>query len=294
MNKEQINRSPDDQPVRLLDHPITRSPDHPITRFLLDSHAHLDDSAFDSDRAAVLERARAAGLRYLLVAGGGTGPDHLDAPLAIAESQDWIYASVGVHPHEARHFTDSHAEKILKLAQHPKVVAIGEIGLDYYYDHSPRDVQKQVLIRQMELASELKLPIIIHCRDAWADLREVVETHWKPTGLGGILHCFSGSHEDARTFLDWGFLISFAGNLTFKKAESLREVAREVPLDRLLTETDCPYLAPAPYRGKRNEPAYVSGVAQELARLRDLTEEEIGRRVIQNFEKFLCKARGQG
>ena len=122
----------------------------------------------------------------------------------------------------------------------------------------------------------------------------MVETHWKPTGLGGILHCFSGSHEDARTFLDWGFLISFAGNLTFKKAESLREVAREVPLDRLLTETDCPYLAPAPYRGKRNEPAYVSGVAQELARLRDLTEEEIGRRVIQNFEKFLCKARGQG
>jgi TatD DNase family protein len=260
---------------------------------LVDSHAHLDDPAFDADREAVIERARAAGLRYLLVAGGGTGPDHLDAPLAIAESHDWIYASVGIHPHEARHFTDLHAERIVKLAQHPKVVAIGEIGLDYYYEHSPRGIQKEVLIWQMELAYELKLPIIIHCRDAWADLHEVVETHWKPTGLGGILHCFSGSREDARTFLDWGFLISVAGNLTFKKAENLREVAREVPLDRLLTETDCPYLAPVPYRGTRNEPAYVREVAQELARLRDLTEEEIGRRVIQNFAKFLSGARHQ-
>ena len=171
------------------------------------------------------------------------------------------------------------------------MVAVGEIGLDYYYDHSPRDVQKQVLIRQMELARELKLPIIIHCRDAWADLREVAAAHWKPTGLGGILHCFTGSREDARTFMDWGFLISFAGNLTFKKAENLREVARVIPLDRLLTETDSPYLAPVPYRGKRNEPAYVRGVTQELARLRNLTEEEIARQVLQNFEKFLNQSK---
>ena len=273
--------------AKFSDQQITGSPDRPITRFLLDSHAHLDDSDFDPDRAAVIERARAAGLRYILVAGGGTGPDRLDSPLAIAESHDWIYASVGVHPHEAQHFKDSHAEKIRKLAQHPKVVALGEIGLDYYYDHSPRDVQKQVLIRQMELARELKLPIIVHCRDAWADLREIAATHWKPTGLGGILHCFTGSHEDAHAFLDWGFLISFAGNLTFKKAENLREVARVVPLDRLLTETDSPYLAPVPFRGKRNEPAYVRGVTQELARLCNLTEEEIARRVLENFEKFL-------
>jgi len=254
---------------------------------LVDSHAHLDDSDFDPDRAAVIERARAAGLRYILVAGGGTGPDRLDSPLAIAESHDWIYASVGVHPHEARHFSDSHAEKILQLAGHPKVLAVGEVGLDYYYDHSPRDVQQQVLTRQMELARDLKLPIIIHCRDAWADLREITATHWKPAGLGGILHCFSGSYEDARTFLDWGFLISFAGNLTFKKAENLREVARVVPLDCLLTETDSPYLAPVPYRGKRNEPAYVRGVTQELARLRSLTEEELARRVLENFETFV-------
>jgi TatD DNase family protein len=287
VNKKQTGSSTDHPMTTLSDLQITGSPDHPITRCFLDSHAHLDDSDFDADRAAVIERARAAGLRYILVAGGGTGPDHLDSPLAIAESHDWIYASVGVHPHEAQHFTDSHAEKIRKLAQHPKVVAVGEIGIDYYYDHSPRDVQKQVLIRQMELAHELKLPIIVHCRDAWADLREIAATHWKPTGLGGILHCFTGSHEDARAFLDWGFLISFAGNLTFKKAENLREVARVVPLNRLLTETDSPYLAPVPFRGKRNEPAYVRGVTQELARLRHLTEEEIARQVLENFEKFL-------
>jgi TatD DNase family protein len=258
-----------------------------MTRFLLDSHAHLDDSDFDADRAAVIERARAAGVRYILVAGGGGSADRLESPLAIAESYDWIYASLGVHPHEAGNFTDSHAEKIANLAEHPKVVAIGEIGLDYYYDHSPREVQKQVLIRQMELARELKRPIIIHCRDAWADLRDIAAAHWKPAGLRGILHCFSGSAEDARTFLDWGFLISFAGNLTFKKAENLREAAVEIPLDRLLTETDSPYLAPAPHRGKRNEPAYVRGVTQELARLRNLTEEELARQVLKNFEKFL-------
>jgi TatD DNase family protein len=258
-----------------------------MNQFLVDSHAHLDDSDFDPDRAAVIERARATGLRYILVAGGGTGPERLESPLAVAQNHDWIYASIGVHPHEARHFTDSHAEKILALAQHPKVVAVGEIGVDYHYDHSPRDVQKLVLIRQMELARQLKLPIIIHCRDAWADLREIAAAHWRPTGLGGILHCFSGSLEDARAFLDWGFLISFAGNLTFKKAESLREIARLIPLDRLLTETDSPYLAPAPYRGKRNEPTYVRAVTQELARLRNLTEEGIAYQVIQNFEKFL-------
>ena len=269
------------------DQQITRSPDQPITRFLLDSHAHLDDTDFDADRAEVIERARAAGLRYIMVAGGGTGPDRLDSPLAIAESYDWIYATVGVHPHEARHFTDAHAERILQLARHPKVVAIGEIGLDYYYDHSPREIQKQVLIRQMELARALKLPIMIHCRDAWADLREVAGAHWRSTGLGGILHCFTGSLEDANAFLDWGFLISFAGNLTFKKTENLREVAPSIPFDRLLTETDSPYLAPIPYRGKRNEPAYVRGVTQELARLRNLSEEAVGQQVLENFEKFL-------
>jgi TatD DNase family protein len=256
---------------------------------IVDSHSHLDDPDFDEDRAEVIERARAAGLRYILVAGGGGSADRVASPLAVAEGHDWIYASVGVHPHEARNFNDSHAEEILQLARNPKVVAVGEIGLDYYYDHSPRDVQIQVLIRQMELARELRLPIVIHCRDAWADLRQVAAAHWVSAGLGGILHCFTGSIEDAQTFLGWGFLISFAGNLTFKKAENIRQVAALVPPDRLLTETDSPYLAPVPHRGKRNEPAYVCAVAKELARVRHSTENEIARQVFENFEKLLSR-----
>lgn len=257
-----------------------------MTHFLVDSHAHLDDAAFDADRDAVIERARRAGLHYILSVGGGTGPENLALPIGIAERHDWIYATVGVHPHEARHFQDSHADQIVKLTSHPKVVAIGEIGLDYYYDHSPRDVQKGVLIRQMELAREIKLPVIIHCRDAWADLAAIVEQHWQSSGLGGILHCFTGNRADAFKFLDWGFLVSFAGNVTFRKAESLREVAREIPLDRLLTETDCPYLAPGPHRGKRNEPELVREVARQLAALRSLSLEEIGRQTLRNFERF--------
>ena len=259
-----------------------------MNQFFLDSHAHLDDSAFDADRDAAIARAREAGVRYILVAGGGTGPDRIDSPIPIAEQHEWIYASVGVHPHEAQHFTAAHAERLGELAQHPKVVAIGEVGLDYFYDHSPRDTQQRVLIQQMELARGLKLPIIIHCRDAWPDLRKLAEAHWKATGLGGILHCFSGTLEDAQIFVDWGSLISFAGNLTYKKAENLRDVARQIPLERLLTETDCPYLAPVPWRGKRNEPSWVSAVTKQLAELRGLAEEELGQQIIRNFEGFLA------
>ncbi|MGD0126435.1 MAG: TatD family hydrolase [Terriglobia bacterium] len=252
----------------------------------VDSHAHLDDPDFDADRAAVMARARAAGVRYLLAVGGGTGPDNLEATAALAESHDWIYATVGVHPHDATHFTERHAEQISKLAQRPRVVGIGEIGLDYHYDNSPRDVQKSVLIRQMELARQAGRPIIIHCREAWPDLSEITQAHWQSSGLGGILHCFSGSRLDAMRFLDWGFLVSFAGNVTYKKADNLREVAREIPLDRLLTETDCPYLAPVPHRGKRNEPAFVIEVARMLAALRHLSEEELGEAAVRNFERF--------
>ncbi len=257
-----------------------------MTQFFLDSHCHLDDTAFDPDRAAVIERARAAGLRYLLTVGGTATPDQLAASIPIAESQDGIYASVGVHPHESRQFRDAHADEIRKLAAHPKVLAIGEIGLDYYYDRSPRDVQKRVLIQQLELARELKRPVIIHCRDAWADLAAIVETEWRSAARGGILHCFTGTRDDALRFLDWGFLISFAGNITFKNAENLRSAARAVPLDRLLTETDCPYLAPVPYRGKRNEPAFVREVTGQLSALHNLRAEEMGRIVLENFARF--------
>jgi TatD DNase family protein len=257
-----------------------------MNQFLVDSHAHLDEPDFDADREAVIERARQAGLRYILAVCGGAGPQDLSATLPIAEGHDWVYAAVGIHPHEARHFTDAHAEEIRALARHPKVLAIGEIGLDYFYDHSPREVQKQVLIRQFELARELKLPVIIHCRDAWEDLTDLARTHWQSSGLGGILHCFTGNREDASTFLDWGFLVSFAGNLTFKKAEELRQVAGAIPLDRLLAETDSPYLAPVPHRGKRNEPALVHEVTCQLAALRTLSEEEMGHHTVQNFERF--------
>lgn len=257
-----------------------------MQNLLLDSHAHLDHSDFDADRDAVIMRARAAGLQYLLAIGGGDGPDHMDEALSIAKRYEWIYATVGIHPHEARQAEDRHFDMVRSAAGDPKVVGIGEIGLDYHYDHSPRDVQKRVLIRQLELAREVKLPIVIHCREAWSDMRQIVDAHWARAGIGGFLHCFSGSREDAVAFLDWGFLLSFAGNLTFKKAEPLRAVAREVPVDRLLSETDSPYLAPAPYRGKRNEPAYVLEVTRELASLHNLSEEDMGRQAVANFARL--------
>jgi TatD DNase family protein len=252
----------------------------------VDSHAHLDDAAFDADRDEVIARARAAGLKYLLTVGGCSGPDDLASGLPIAEQHDWMFTSVGIHPHEAARAAENHFESLQRAAANPKVVAIGEIGLDYYYDHSPREIQKQVLIRQLEIARASKLPIIIHCRDAWADLGEIVAQHWHSSSLGGILHCFTGAREEARRFLDWGFMVSFAGNVTFKKAENLHEAARFVPLDRLLTETDSPYLAPVPHRGKRNEPAFVVEVTRALAALRSISEEEMGRRAVENFIRF--------
>jgi TatD DNase family protein len=252
----------------------------------LDSHAHLDDKQFDADRDAVIERARAAGLRYLLTVGGGSGPEGLDAGIPIAAQHDWIYTSVGIHPHEAARAEECHFERLQQAAAHAKVIAVGEIGLDYFYDHSPREIQQQVLIRQLEIARAVGKPVIIHCRDAWADLGAIVAEHWQSSGLAGILHCFTGTADDARRFLDWGFLVSFAGNVTFKKAESLRGAARSIPRDRLLIETDSPYLAPVPHRGKRNEPAFVVEVARALAPLRHLSPEDMGAQAADNFAQF--------
>ena len=248
---------------------------------LVDSHAHLDDPAFEADREQVIERARSAGVAHILAVGGGTGVGNIKAAAAIAADYPWICASAGIHPHDAAEATESHFQVLRDLLLNPKVVAVGEIGLDYHYDHSPREVQQQVLIRQLGLAREYHRPVIIHCRDAYGDLRQIIQTHWQASE--GILHCFSGSREDAFYFLERGFLISFAGNVTFKKAETSRTVAAEIPLDRLLTETDCPYLAPVPHRGKRNEPAYVRVVTQALAALHQRSEEEMGTQVVQNF-----------
>ena len=253
---------------------------------LIDSHAHIDFPQFAEDREAMLERAREAGVNTLLAIGTGPGPEKLDAALPYAESYDWIYSSVGIHPHEAKQATPGHFEQLAKLAQHPKVIAWGEIGLDYFYDHSPRDVQARVFGAQMELAHAARLPVIIHCRDAWDDCLDMLAEHWKPTGLGGILHCFTGALDHARRGLDMGFLISFAGNSTYPKAQNIRDVAKELPLENILIETDAPFLAPQPYRGKRNEPAYVSEVAKTLANVRNLPPEEIAATTASNFRRF--------
>jgi TatD DNase family protein len=253
---------------------------------LIDSHAHVDDSQFDGDRDAMLERARAVGVTTLLAIGTGPGPEKLDAALPFAEAHEWIYTTVGIHPHEARDVTQAHLDELARLAKHPKVIAWGEIGLDYFYDHSPRDVQERVFRDQMGLAAQAKLPIIIHCRDAWADCLRLIEEVWRPTGLGGILHCYTSTLEDAKRSIDMGFLISFAGNSTYPKTQNLRDVAKALPLENILIETDSPYLAPQAYRGKRNEPAFVAEVARTLASVRDLPAEEFAARTAGNFRRF--------
>jgi TatD DNase family protein len=253
---------------------------------LIDSHAHIDAPQFAEDRDAMLDRAKAAGISTLLAIGTGPGPEKLDAALPYAEANDWIYTTVGIHPHDAKDVTPHHLDTLAKLADHPKVIAWGEIGLDYYYDHSPRDIQEKVFRDQMALAHAAKLPIIIHCRDAWSDCLKVLEDAWKPTCLGGILHCFSSTVEDAQRGLDMGFLISFAGNCTYPKAQNIRDVAKLLPLSNLLIETDSPYLAPQPFRGKRNEPSYVGEVAKVLANVRNLGHGEIAAATAENFRRF--------
>jgi TatD DNase family protein len=253
---------------------------------LIDSHAHIDFPQFGEDRDAMLERARAAGVKTLLAIGTGPGPERLDSALPFAEQHDWIYATVGIHPHEANEVTPSHLDELARLAKHPRVIAWGEIGLDYFYDHSPREVQQKVFREQMELAKKANLPIIIHCRDAWTDCLDVLEEVWRPTGLGGILHCFTSTLEDARRGIEMGFLISFAGNSTYPKTQNLRDVAKALPLEKILIETDAPYLAPQAYRGKRNEPAYVAEVARTLASVRNLSPDELAAATSENFRRL--------
>ncbi|HLM79023.1 MAG TPA: TatD family hydrolase [Terriglobales bacterium] len=269
----------------------------------IDSHAHLEGKRYDADRSEVLARAKQNGIEAYLAIGNGDGPETANCGIQLAEKYDGkpeyprIWASVGIHPHEASLANEAADSQMLQWARHPKVIAWGEIGLDYFYDHSPREVQKAVFRQQMELAKAAKLPIIIHCRpssnseNAWDDCLSMIAEHWsaehgRSSGLGGVLHCFTGSVEHARRALDMGFMISFAGNITFPKAQSIRDAAQMVPLDRMLIETDSPYLAPIPYRGQRNEPAFVREVARQIGELRRLPAEEIGTRTAQNFYKF--------
>jgi TatD DNase family protein len=247
----------------------------------------------------------------MMAIGTGHGPPDLETAIRQAERYPFIVATIGVHPHDASKATPETFARLRDLAAHPKVVAIGEIGLDYHYDFSPRDVQRSVFQKQLEIAAEAGKPVAIHSREAWADTMALMVPKPLPDGRGsetgseprpsgsdcsahrGILHCFTGDSQQAREALDLGFHLAFGGVLTFPKAEAVREAARITPDDRLLVETDCPYLAPLPYRGQRNEPAFVVEVARRLAEVRGCTLDEIAAHTTRNFER-LCLRRGPG
>jgi len=252
---------------------------------LVDSHCHLDDSKFDVDREQVIERALAAGVERMMAIGTGDGPPDLETAVRQADRYPFIYATIGVHPHDAAKASSDTFARLRALAAHPKVLAIGEIGLDYHYDFSPRDVQRQVFAAQLEIAGESGKPIVIHTREAWDDTLAVLREKWRGAG---IMHCFTGDEQQARQALDLGFHLSFGGVLTFPRAEAVRQAARITPIDQLLVETDCPYLAPVPHRGKRNEPAFVVETVRRLAEIRGCTPSEIAAATTANFDR-LCR-----
>jgi len=271
---------------------------------LIDSHCHIDGEAFDADRDEVVARARDAGVAAMLNI--GTGDPHSDdfrRAVAVAEKYENVYAAVGVHPHDAKLYDDAAEEHLIELAESRKVIAWGEIGLDYYYDHSPPDVQRDVFVQQLRTAKRLGLPVIIHSRDADDETVEILTAefsrsakHEKNFAAGGyldqrvhapgIMHCFGGTAEMAEALIEIGFLISFAGNVTFKNADNLRAAARVVPLNKLLIETDCPFLTPVPFRGKRNEPSFVVHTAQFLADLYGIDVATLAGQTTANFKTF--------
>jgi TatD DNase family protein len=270
---------------------------------LTDSHAHLDSARYDADRETMLKAALQAGVGTVLSIGIGDGPDTMHRALDLCREYagrtdvPQLYATAGVHPDDAAKLDMPALDKLNKLLAEPEVIACGEIGLDYYWDTAPRAVQQEAFIEQMECAAGHRLPIIIHCRAAeragtgdtaaWDDTLDLLDRHWRQTGLGGILHCFAGTAEHARRAIDWGFLISFAGNLTFPKAQAIRDAAQALPLSSMLVETDAPFLAPVPMRGQRNEPAYVTGTAAKLAELLNVDAKEIAQITTHNFEKLM-------
>jgi TatD DNase family protein len=255
----------------------------------IDSHAHIDGKEYDGDRDEVLTRAREAGVCAILNVGTGEPRSgSLERAVEVAEKYEDVYAAIGVHPHDARLFDDEAEQRIERLVrQSARVIAWGEIGLDYHYDNSPRDAQREVFTRQLRLALEVNLPVVIHSREADEDTVDILRAEGNGAKLQrGVMHCFGGSLRMMEQVVELGFMISFAGNVTFKKAEELREVARHVPMERLLIETDCPYLTPVPFRGRRNEPALVVEVARFLAELHGMTTEELGRLTANNFTRF--------
>ena len=254
----------------------------------IDSHAHIDGPEFDADRDEIIRRAHAAGVSAILNV--GTGDPHSGAferAIDLGKSHQTVYTAIGTHPHDARFYNDEAEEKTRSLIQSgERVVAWGEIGLDFHYDNSPREVQVEVFKRQLHAARDLNLPVIIHTREAETETIDILKSDYDGADRRGVFHCFSGSEDLAKRALEIGFMISFSGIVTFKKADELRNIARQVPLDHLLIETDCPYLTPVPHRGKRNEPAYVVEVARCLAGLHGLEIEELGHITTENFMRF--------
>jgi TatD DNase family protein len=254
---------------------------------LIDSHCHLDSTEFNEDRDAVIERALSAGVTHMMAIGTGNGPPDLEAGVRLADQHPAFYATVGIHPHDAAKASRDDFKRLSQLLAHPKVLAIGEIGLDYHYDFSPRGVQQSVFIEQMAIAAEASKPIVIHTREAWDDTLALIAEHWRPHRIGGIMHCFSGGPDEALRAIDLGFYLSFGGIVTFPKALAVQEAARIAPRDRILIETDAPYLAPVPQRGKRNEPALMVHTARKLAELRGESYEQICAATTQNFHRLL-------
>ena len=260
-----------------------------MTRVMfVDSHAHVDGVEFDEDRSLVLERARAAGVDAILNV--GTGDPHSDAferAVELGKSKEWIYTAIGTHPHDARLYnSDAELKTESLINANSGVIGWGEIGLDFHYDNSPRDVQKDAFSKQLIAAQRCDVPVVIHTREAESETIKILKTDYANARHRGVFHCFSGSETLARRALDLGFYVSFSGIITFKKAQELRDVARIVPLDRLLVETDCPFLSPIPYRGKRNEPAYVVEVGRCLAGIHEKSVEEIGEITTANFRRL--------
>ena len=246
-----------------------------------DSHAHLNDERFDEDREELISSFNQNGICNVVNIGADLKTSR--ESIELAEKYDFIYASVGVHPHDVEDMTDADIDTLAEMSKHEKVVAIGEIGLDYYYDNSPRELQRKWFRAQMELANKLDLPVIIHSRDAMGDTLEILKDC--PV-KAGVVHCYSGSVESAKEILKLGYYISFAGPVTFKNAKGLTEVAKIVPLDKILIETDSPYLAPEPYRGKRNSSLYVPEVAKKIAELKGITVEEVAKATMENTKRL--------
>lgn len=252
---------------------------------LVDSHCHLDDKQFDQDRQAVIDRARETGLKLMLAIGTGDGPPDLEAAVRLAEAHSSVFATVGIHPNDSVKATEDTFPALERLLRHPKVKALGEIGLDYHWG-VPKETQLPVFIRQLEMAAAARMPIVIHTRDAWTDTLDTLRTYWAPHNLPCIMHCFTGNVDQARECLDLNFYLAFGGVTTFPKSAAIREAARITPEDRLLLETDAPYLAPVPHRGKRNEPAFVLHTAQAIAATRRIAVEELALQTTANFERL--------